>query len=108
MSSSRRYFVDVGKIKKALEWLKRNNHLYANVQFNFELTSDDINESILQSVTTQQHECVEQSEQCHFKHIGDDKFILRGHFNQGNDRFGVESRGRQCMANSAMLLHIQC
>ena len=29
VSSSRRYCVDVGKIKKALEWLKHNNHLYA-------------------------------------------------------------------------------
>ena len=54
MSSRLTYVVDAGKIKKALEYLKVNNQLYAIVQCNYDLSNNEINDIILKSVTTEQ------------------------------------------------------
>ena len=82
MSSRRTYVVDAGKIKKALEYLKVNNQLYAIVQCNYDLSNNEINDIILKSVTTEQWESITQIEQSYFKYIGNEKFILRRNSNK--------------------------
>ncbi|CAG4958798.1 unnamed protein product [Colias eurytheme] len=102
VTNNRRYSVDIEKIKKALEWLLRNNHLYSNVQINTNITNEEIRSSILEAVITLENaDHIRNEPKNHFKALGHDRHILRGSFHQGSDRFEEESRGRQCTANAA-------
>lgn len=96
VTNNRRYSVDIEKIKKALEWLLRNNHLYSNVQINTNITNEEIRSSILEAVITLENaDHIRNEPKNHFKALGHDRHILRGSFHQGSDRFEEESRGRQ-------------
>lgn len=103
ITGNRRYSVDTEKIKKALSWLVQNNHLYRNVQINFDISDEELHQSILQAITISQAQRDIngiQTPQTHFKQIDDNKTILCGTFHQGNERFGGSS-GRQCTGMAA-------
>lgn len=102
VTSIRRYSVDIEKIKKALEWLAQNNHLYRNVQINVGITTEQLQSSVLKTIVTLENASLVRSEpQNHFKPLDNGNQILRGSFHQGSESFEEKSRGRQCTANAA-------
>lgn len=79
MTGNRRYSVDTEKIKKkTLTWLIQNNHLYRNVQINFDISDEELHQSTLHAITisqTQRDINVTQTPRTHFKQIDDHDYF---------------------------------
>lgn len=100
---NRRYTVDIERIKKAFMRLVCNNHLYKNVQINFEINEEELHQSILQAITISEplnEANVIRTPENNFQQIHGDINILLGNFHQGDERFGSMS-GRQCTGIAA-------
>lgn len=106
--NSRRFSVDIEKIKRALHWLMRNNNLYSNVQINSNITNEQLQSSIKEVIVTLQNEArVRIERQIHLKPLGNAKYIFHGCFHQGSEQFDESSRNRQCTAPSIAYSCIQ-
>ncbi|KAF9800376.1 hypothetical protein SFRURICE_015886 [Spodoptera frugiperda] len=114
LEQQRQFNVNTERIKTALERLLRHNRLYHDVIPNFENVLEyDISQIIhvadIQECANNQVQ-VDNSEQIHeqrvntstFRDINSDVAILHSTFHQGNDRFDVDSRGKQCTAVAAV------
>ncbi|CAH2096671.1 unnamed protein product [Euphydryas editha] len=102
VTSDRRFSVDIDKIKRALDWLVINSHLYSNVKINTNITNEELRSSIMETVVTLNNEDpIRDEPKNHYKCLGNYRHILRGSFHQGSEQFEEASRGRQCTANAA-------
>lgn len=111
LQQQRQFSIDIERVKTALIWLLTNNNLYRDVVPNFEnLLHCDVSQ-ILQvtevhqdcsNVQVQTAELRQMLQTSRFVDIDNDMSILRGSFHQGNDRFGIDSRGKQCTAVAAV------
>ncbi|KAG7299154.1 hypothetical protein JYU34_017689 [Plutella xylostella] len=118
LQQHREFNLNIERVKTALQWLLLHNNLYQDVIPNFasildndisqifqvaEFHDDDSNGNQVQTdraqqITVQQ---IQSNQPSRLVHINNDVSILRGSFHQGNDRFSIDSRGRQCTGIAA-------
>ncbi|XP_076393046.1 uncharacterized protein LOC143266003 [Megachile rotundata] len=108
LERQRQFEIDVGKLRRALEWLLQNNALYKDVRPCFSNIINNISEiahvteelPIVRKEIEVAQRITESSSK--FVHVGHNVAILRGTCHQASDRFSIESRGKQCTGIAAV------